>query len=321
MNVMKTIYLFCIIQLLAGSSLSAQLWFQADTEWHFNWNSWSQQGYETIQTAGDTLIEGQLCQKLERQLVTVDAIFQYQDTSVVDLEPYFMYESNDSVFVLQDDTFQLMYDFNLEPGDSLAIRVDLLEESPCPNLIYFVLDSVVTLITPYDILRMQYGRMISDIDPVNGPKKVQILEGVGMVEASYEGDPEVFKYGYLRPEFAYQCIVDGQYWNFCSFRQGEFTYNPGNEDCDFLPPPVSVEEILSEDLIRAYPNPARDVLHLEWPADFTFRKINIYSSTGFHLKTLLSPQQEIPLSDLPKGMLVVMVEMEEGIVAKRIVKE
>jgi hypothetical protein len=162
---MKTIYLVIIIHLLAGSSLSAQLWFPSNSEWRYDWGLWTQQGYEVIQTAGDTIIQGQLCQKLNRTLISVDAFNNYQDTSISIRTPYFMYEANDRVFRFQDGDFHLVYDFTMEPEDSLLIRTDLLEDNICEDEVFFVLDSVVTLFSPYETRRMQYGRIMPESSP------------------------------------------------------------------------------------------------------------------------------------------------------------
>ena len=70
--------------------------------------------------------------------------------------------------------------------------------------------------------------------------------------------------------------------------------------------------------IKIYPNPVTTVLHIESSA--TLQKVSIYSVLGNTLLEQSTNLEEILLSHLPTGILLVKVENENGIVVKKINK-
>ncbi len=109
-------------------------------EWHFSYNIDTElpnQNYTNHKVVKDTVIEEQICRKIEGTL--------YQKDSTIMLQPLFVYNRNDSVFFFNNflNRFTLLYDFTVAPGDTLVIPVPyLLEGFPYDTVFREVIDSI-----------------------------------------------------------------------------------------------------------------------------------------------------------------------------------
>jgi hypothetical protein len=74
---------------------------------------------------------------------------------------------------------------------------------------------------------------------------------------------------------------------------------------------------------RVYPNPVKktELLRVDVPATANVRDIQIISMNGLVLRTVVSQESGIDVSDLKSGMYVVVIRTDKGIVTRRIVIE
>lgn len=112
-SILRSITFF--LATIASSFLVAQNWAPEGAVWHYSHvNPWlGHNEYNSIQVEGDTIIQGIQCQHLVKL------------KGAGNLRPLeeFMYEDNGQVFYYHEeqDSFFLLYDFNLLPGDTLTI--------------------------------------------------------------------------------------------------------------------------------------------------------------------------------------------------------
>lgn len=108
---MKSTLSFFLILLSAASF--AQNWAPAGAKWHYTYVGFST-AYVEIANVGDTVIGGQACQQLQKTfnglqfgVTPVNYIF---DTT-------YTYENNGVVYVLEQNQWNILYDFNAVVGD------------------------------------------------------------------------------------------------------------------------------------------------------------------------------------------------------------
>jgi hypothetical protein len=107
--------------IIYGSSLKAQVWIDSGAVWHYHFSSPWTVGYNKLVYTKDTLINGQLCQKITREGYTFmydsdpNIFYQFPSTPA---EPEYTFVSNDTVFYLADDGFRILCDFGAQVGET-----------------------------------------------------------------------------------------------------------------------------------------------------------------------------------------------------------
>ncbi len=84
----------------------------------------------------------------------------------------------------------------------------------------------------------------------------------------------------------------------------------------------SVRATQNKQQMNIYPNPASDVLNINWDENTRIQFISIIDMYGKRLKTLKSPSNEmlsLDISDLISGQYIVEIKTEEAILTKKIV--
>ena len=96
------------------SSLSfAQNWAPAGAKWHYTYIGFSS-GYVEIANVGDTIIAGQTCQELQKTFNGLQ--FGVTPVNYV-FDTTYTYESNGIVYVLEQNQWKTLYNFNAVVGD------------------------------------------------------------------------------------------------------------------------------------------------------------------------------------------------------------
>ena len=104
----------------------------------------------------------------------------------------------------------------------------------------------------------------------------------------------------------------------------EFTSGNGNniwvDDVNITngPLPVAVETVDNSNL-SIYPNPVKDVLTINY--DKTISQVDVYDVNGKLVKTFTTVSDNINVSELSKGVYMLNMQTEDGLIVKSIVKE
>jgi len=128
---MKLKYYIIVITISLGviipNSLLAQTtvdWDAPGATWVYQKTSMSSGHYQVLRIDGDTIIDDQSVKKIR---ITEFHDIGY-DTTFILPEQYlttkYMYESNDSIFIYQNEKFVLLYNFAASVGDSWQIEAD-----------------------------------------------------------------------------------------------------------------------------------------------------------------------------------------------------
>ncbi len=88
-----------------------------------------------------------------------------------------------------------------------------------------------------------------------------------------------------------------------------------SEDCS-----LGVEEVIKSQIF-IYPNPTKDVLMLYNESESYIEAIKIYDVLGKLVLEQSNPSNQIDISNLSSGLLLVQIETDKGIVTKKVVKE
>ena len=87
------------------------------------------------------------------------------------------------------------------------------------------------------------------------------------------------------------------------------------------PATVGVEEMLLEQSLNMYPNPANEKVTLSWDASLEVEKVNVFSITGQQVKSIAVSGDELEIRDLPSGAYLVRVESATASKTLRLIVE
>lgn len=318
---MKLLFPTALLSILAINALFSQNWLNDNDKWVYSYLQPPYKGYQTVEVIGDTLINDKACKILASQQIYVSYIpFHNQDTFYSEPVYDFLYESGDSVFYLFENQFQLIYNFNLESGDTL--RIPKAEEW-CQEDVVMIIDSVKTIFIGEEERKVQYVTLPrSEINLITH-QKIQIIEGLGIVEGRfiYENgnETEYNLHGHLIPYVTYSCYYDTGSYAFLCFESDRFDYQPFDLDCYHLPMIVSTEEIVQSG-INLVPNPVVDELKIVVERSNFIEKIEIFSLDGKLLMQITPPSTIINLRALAKGIYIINVQTREKNYIQKIVK-
>ncbi len=88
-----------------------------------------------------------------------------------------------------------------------------------------------------------------------------------------------------------------------------------SEDCN-----LGIEEAL-ESQLSIYPNPAKDVIMLYNESDFNIDTVKVYDVLGKLVLEQDNPSNQIDISNLATGLLLLQIETNKGLVSKKIIKQ
>ena len=291
---------------------SGAVWFEDHAKWTYRWNTFGSIGYEQMEVVGDTTIFGQPCKIIEPTRYASQAPFFRVDT--VRLPAFFMYEKNDSVYHLRQDSFLLIYDFTMKPGDSLSTHGLLKDGEMICAPESFVLDSVSEAVIDDQVFRRQHGKVrflgntVQDIEYI-------VTETLGFTHIRYLPEAPV-KFGHLIPANALTCLLDADAWAFCSYQSDNLYYNPGDENCqDELS--LSDHENEYQDIVVS-PNPTQGKIYIDTGSQ-QISSLMIYSADGQLLTVYAGNQDQVQLPIRP-GVYIMQILTNKAIRTFKIIR-
>jgi hypothetical protein len=154
--------------------------FQIGTKWYYNkqsLTSYPSHGYVVYEVVGDTLIENKSCKQVLSTSVSADG-----STSKLH-DKFIFYENSKSIYYYLNGKFDLMYDFGLNKGDELKVKI--LSDASNNPVSPLIIDSTSTIQVNGQTLKVQYVSW-SYMDPfqnviVKGERK--LIESIGNEDA------------------------------------------------------------------------------------------------------------------------------------------
>lgn len=298
---------------LEACDFTATGWLGQNAEWTYGYYGFAVTGYEKMRMAGDTVIQGWPCKKIQRRVIGASISLPPWLKDTFDLPVRYVFDAYDKVYTWQAGKgFVCLYDFNLGPGDTLSFPAELCM---APTRQY-VIDSVgVTQIEGVD-LRYQKARMLAQ-DPFP-EQEMTIIERLGEVYNTLDGSEGTWGYFFLDEK--YSCFIESTGYGFRCYHDDDIgLFKIGSLPCDFITATNEPEPFLLE----VFPNPAGTRLTIRLADHSTGQRFVLYNLLG---ETMLAgdlPDAEntVHTSALAGGVYWLSVWTREGGVTRKIIKE
>ncbi len=250
----------------------------------------------SIKIDGDTTLDN----------VTYKKVFYSSDSlnTSWQLIPQFIREEPNTKKVFLKEFNQeevLMYDFNLEVGDTFNIE-DLWGNYDC-QIVVFQIDSV-SLLNGEKRKRLHLHDMYHPDSYID-----RWIEGIGSM------------YGVNTDPFRAYCSTDYPYYLLCHYNNEELLLQAHPTSCFITP----IQEISKSDPIKVFPNPSQGKLRIEiGENNHLIKELKIFSSLGDLIiqdNSDFAGNKEIDISHLPKGIYFLIISISsEQIYSQKIIK-
>ena len=222
---------FIIIFLVFFLNVKCQNWTAPGAQWTYSFNELFSYGYVSIEHTGDTLINGKLCDVLEKIKYGYSSP-GYYDTIALGHE--YTYLDSGRVWVYRDYQFWILYDFNAPVGSSWACKGN---NNFCPQQGEFHVDSTGIMVINSDTLKVVHTSPM----PGSGWHYIgPIIEKIGCL-------------GYMFPEPV--CIFDSEEGGpfRCYSDNNGWTYESGiSMTCNYI---NSINSLDRNANFQIHPNP------------------------------------------------------------------
>lgn len=306
----KTITLICLMMFcfVGLKSYSQTTWAPTGAVWHYTYyygGFWLAEGFKKMTSIGDTVIQGKDCKVLELSGPGIDSL-------AWDNVYFYTYESSDTIWLFDGTNFRILYNFNVNPGDSF--------ETYGPSLHWC--DDTTTMVVVDSVgyetvngLSLKYI-IVHFIEPEWG------FQNCTFWIENYKIYQKIGCIGYTFPQKI--CMIDGD--GICELRcYDDFEigfFNTGSADSCTYEHGVSVKEIDYSDNIKIYPNPVVDQFTIELNNFNGIVELSIFSIDGRLLKqlSLTNKVTAVDLSDAQKGCYILRFGLGNELYQARIIK-
>lgn len=267
-----------------NGALESQNWAPVGARWYYNQPTWDPPGvtFRLFESIGDSIIDGRLCSVVAGRC---NCTYEMPEVN-------FLYEEDNRVFIYSSvtETFNLLYDFNLGPGESWTIHFDNGDSTQ------YTVDSVSYFVQGEDSLKVLH------LDPFTSDFELgyTVTEKIGGSSCMYP------MLGFCDPlTLGLRCYEDEE----LGLIQFDEFYA-----CDYTP----VEEIALED-IDVFPVPTMDAITIS--SSFQIRRLVIYDIQGViqYEQGLNADFAEISMAAMRPGCYYLQLVGEEGIVYNKMI--
>lgn len=224
-----------------------------------------------------------------------------------------VWEEADKVYFLEDTTFYLLYDFDVEVNDLVSYYDPInrglfsaTEAEPnqlIPNQINTVIAGVEEIEISGQTLRKYYTTPFYQIEPCKDLGVV--IENIGSTSQGITGQGCYY-------------ITKGCFGSIVCYRNESISYDSGFLSCDSF---TSVDNLVLSEQVNVYPNPAQNLINFEGPDDLEIISIKIFSTSG-RLVSIHTSSKEIDITNLERGVYFVELTTDNGGTGfKKIVKQ
>lgn len=304
---MKKVFAFFLLVFLLAPPLLGQTFFEKDTK-YVVWRTPGVEapGYHTFQEVYlDSIKSGT---EYYHVLIWEGYKSKSQYYKVKDNKVYVI----SNTFKNKAKEYHLLYDFNLNKGDSLFI--DTMNPK---QVLKYLVDSVSTILINGKSKKVQFMTVKYTYKSLTLlENKFTFIESIGCLETGL-----VF-YESLQ-------YIDWQEWECLRICMNDSAYLPKLNDStlQFLETPcmsdsmrekISIKELNNPEKVLIYPNPVTDVLIIE-----NFKgKIQLYNLSGsLIMEEMIEPKKTLNIRSLPKGIYYLKLSNDRGSKVKRVLKQ
>ncbi|MBE2290525.1 MAG: T9SS type A sorting domain-containing protein [Chitinophagaceae bacterium] len=306
---MKPILLCLYFLLMVAGGLLAQPNFAPPGAHWFNNGT---DAYYHSYTDGDTVISGRTCTRIRR--ITHQSPMSWAS----DFPTICTYNSGDTVFVYNTlfGQFTPLYIFNVSEGDTIRIPRFDVGYPPLPATYFSYRVDSVRMIT-YDTAHLKtiFTYSLNEDSVMGGSDRMPTFGGGGTLHGAYAE-----RIGGVGGGIFPSCVGCAVIPEDCGCIGPMRCYNDPGMDIKLVTPcapPVNLIENEPLDTRRAYPNPAKGLLHINAPARSTILLMNLQGKTvqtGCDTNT-------INVTSLPAGVYLLRVVSENEVSVERVVVE
>lgn len=278
-----------VILVLVSVQVYAQSWCPTGSTWHYSYSSMFESGFVRLEYNGDSLVDGVIAQKINRQRHT----FNHLNNSyhIHDLELELTYENEGVVFIRFSNEWDTLYNFNAAVGDYWYMSTP--EEWNDINVkLNVVAEGSILLNDEYRNYKVLEG------ETDYGVASDTIVEGIGSIN------------GYLHQFDSFIGMIDGNSAGpFRCYSNSNFqTYHYSQDvPCDFI---VGIIENDAASNFALYPNPTKDVVNIS--CDDSFQSMELFNAFG-QLLLKSSAQSFLDLRDYERGIYYLRISSDNSV--------
>lgn len=281
-------YLLFILVLMSVQGY-AQSWCPTGSTWHYSYSSMLESGFVRLEYSGDSLVDGVIAQKINRQRHTYNHL--NNTYHIHDLELELTYENEGVVFIRFSNEWDTLYNFNATVGDHWYMSTP--EGWNDVNLkLNVVAEGSILLNDEY----RNYKVLEGETDYGVGPDT--IVEGIGSIN------------GYLHQFDSFIGMIDGNSaGHFRCYSNSNFQTYQYSQDlpCDFI---VGIIENEAASSFALYPNPTKDVVNIS--CDDSFQSMELFNAFG-QLLLKSSAQSFLDLGDYERGIYYLRISSDHSV--------
>lgn len=290
---MKQVFLMCCL-LLCGASLQAQNFAPIGAQWFYGSGGFGEShgaAYYRYEATKDTILAEQSCTKIARTAYDMSG-----DSSL--LYPYFVYQSNDTVFYYNHyhSQFFPLYFFNVQAGDTLTFyQPEPISPSIDLETWQCVVDSVTTFIVGDDTLK----RIVThDMEPLYA------------TYSFHGGYTEKFGCRRMMLPTTFNIIFEGDGGLRC-YSDSAIAQNFTSKPCDYRNS-TSAPSLQETTTFALFPNPTTDYLNVT-VSNGLLSSYTICNLVGKNMRRgSFQGQARIELNGLPSGYYLFFLETQGG---------
>lgn len=302
-----------LITIEFGTKAQTTPWISQGAIWFYTWYGAGVGGNMKIEYTHDTILFGQTCEILK----TTRYMYGMQGPglpivllSTQVLGNDYTYSNGDTVFYLNGNHFNILYNFGAQVNDRWNLGVDTTD-CLCSRSIVKV-DSISSV-----IINSTSHRVLYTSDSANSSIGItgKIIEHIGALNYLFPTGRN------CNPQIA----VDFYMYNFSCFQDNTMSYMLVSPDECENPYHVGITELaIGADKIECIPNPVENILKINFLIENSYR-ICIYNLLGENIietKNQNSQSVSIDMGNLTSGIYIATFENKFGEkTSKRIIKK
>lgn len=278
---MKQSIIFTVFAFLMNLSIFGQSFISTDKQWNVRLNGGYGLTTEIFQIEGDSIVDSKLYNKI---WVSSDSL------TTMHFQGLLREDSNVVYYIPPDFGEGILYDFNLEIGDTTSVNNIFCGDELIP---IHIID--IDTVEYFGESRKRW--LIGE----NGNVEEIWIEGIGSLNG-----PLYTKYWY--------CIICPVWELLCYHKNNTLEYiMPGETDC--YQNTVGIEESITKDEILIRPNPVKKGNSIEIEMNFKPLIVDLVNSSGILIQHHTSIQDRIikfETNDLETGLYLIKITNQES---------